>query len=434
MTAVSSVTLSEWQSVDPDPDSVLSGRVLSGPRERALAELLADARMLEVSELRAGLSIRSFSYVGRVRLGDVEVTIQPKLEGVSLLHLLRYAYGFRKLNLLAEADQSLDRTGFADLIVAQLVAEVQELLTRGLHRAYVGQKDWLSSPRGMIDIGALARQGGFIDDRLPCVHHPRIEDTLLNRVLLGGLTLAEAVATDLGLRRQAHRLATVLSVTLPSIRLTLTLLDRATASLNRLTSSYTSATTLIRLLFESQGVVLEDVTGDVKLPGFLFDMNRFFQALLARFLRDNLHGYEVRDEHQLRGMVEFVPGYNPRNRQAPVPRPDFAIFDMGHPIAILDAKYRDLWERPLPREMLYQLAMYAKPQHVKEATILYPTMLDGAKEAWIVVRDPVFADLKARINLRPVHLPLLEKLIADSTSASGTRAIERHARWLITGH
>ena len=62
--------------------------------------------MLEVQELRTGLSVRSTSFVGRVRLGEIEVTVVPKLRSETLLTLLRYAYGLRNLHLLPTTAQT----------------------------------------------------------------------------------------------------------------------------------------------------------------------------------------------------------------------------------------------------------------------------------------------------------------------------------------
>lgn len=45
---------------------------------------------------------------------------------------------------------------------------------------------------------------------------------------------------------------------------------------------------IIRLLIEAQGVAFEGEAITNRLPGFMFDMNAFFQELLYRFLRENL--------------------------------------------------------------------------------------------------------------------------------------------------
>src|SRR5438128_1132847 len=108
--------------------------------------------MIDITELRSGLRIQSFSHVGKLRLGDVDIVVMPKLEQRSLLNLLCYAYGFHKLSLFDEVSQSLFHAGFADLLVSQLVAEASDLIARGLPRAYVPRTESLSTPRGRIDI------------------------------------------------------------------------------------------------------------------------------------------------------------------------------------------------------------------------------------------------------------------------------------------
>ncbi|MBN9519477.1 restriction endonuclease [bacterium] len=430
--AAAPIRLTEWQTRTPEPGSGLEGRTL-GAADRALAAELAKAGMLEVTELRAGLLVRSYSHVGKVRLGGIEITILPKLDQTSLLSLLRYAYGFRNLRVFAEAAQSLDRSGFADLLVSQLNAEAGELLARGLHRAYVPRREWLASPKGRIDIGRLADRGGVPAASLPCTHHPRVEDSLLNQLLLAGLNLAGAVAADLHLRREARRLAAVLADRVTATRLDAGVLDRGFTRLDRTTTAYEPALTLTRLLWEAQRVTLGEADTELRLPGFLFDMNRFFQALLSRFLRENLPEHSVADEYRLRGMMHFLPRYNPRARRPPVPRPDFVVLRGQRVSAILDAKYRDLWDRPLPREMLYQLAVYAASHEGRTATILYPTTAAGATEARIGVRDAVFGRYMAQVHLRPVILDVLERHVAAGDAAGAVRERRAYADWLLTG-
>jgi 5-methylcytosine-specific restriction enzyme subunit McrC len=77
------IRMTEWDERGPDGDPRLVGLTLSGSRERVTAAELSEAGMLEVSELRAGLSIRSFSFVGTVRLGTVAITVVPKLKQTS---------------------------------------------------------------------------------------------------------------------------------------------------------------------------------------------------------------------------------------------------------------------------------------------------------------------------------------------------------------
>ena len=61
MTAPLNIVLTEWQTRRPDSGSGLEGRLLGDPADRAVAAELATAGLLEVTELRAGLSVQSFS-------------------------------------------------------------------------------------------------------------------------------------------------------------------------------------------------------------------------------------------------------------------------------------------------------------------------------------------------------------------------------------
>lgn len=427
MTGVpTTIIMSEWET------RVLDGRVLDPtPGTNRVVELLDQSQMLGISELRRGLQIKTFSHVGRLRIGNLNVTILPKLKGASLLGLIRYAYGFRRLNLVSQSQHFVEHSGFDDLLIAQLNAEVHELWSRGFLRSYISTDERLSSPRGRIDLNRMALDGGTVTATLPCQHHPRIEDTPLNQVILAGLRLAASMASVVELQRDSARLASFMEEQVSSIRLNTVVLNRASDLMNRLTAAYAPALSIIRLLFDAQGVVLEGQTTSTSLPGFLFDMNAFFQALLSRFLRENLEGFEVQDERGLRGMMRYNSQFNPQRQKSPTPRPDYVVMKGKTVCSILDAKYRDLWEKNLPREMLYQLVVYAISDEQRRSSILYPTMV-RAKEARIDIADPVHGKHLGQVCLRPVRLQEIETLIGGKT-AQARRDRADYARWLAFG-
>lgn len=420
------VTLSEWDKLGPTCMGVLAGRSLDGfAAGRQLAERLTESGRVEVLELARGLELRTTSFVGRFRLGDVTVTIQPKLTGVPLLNLVRYAYGLRNLSLYESVGYAAARFTFQDLLVQQLAAEVRELLARGIHRDYERRHSDLATSRGRIDFNRYARVACRARAVLPCIEHPRVEDTLLNQVLLGGLVVAGRVTNDVDLRAQVNRLAKMLATSVSVRRLVGTMMEEAWGAMDRRTTAYKPALEIVGILLAGEGVSLEGDMDRVRLPGFLFDMNRFFQALLSRFLRENLEGWDVEDECRFKGLFRYDPAKNPQRRAAPVQKPDFVVRRDRKIVAVLDAKYRDLWERKLSRDMLYQLALYALGQNgpIRRAAILYPTMETAAREQAIVVQEPVGGASQAEVVMRPVQLIELDELLRDRGQSAGVRRV-----------
>jgi 5-methylcytosine-specific restriction enzyme subunit McrC len=427
------VALPEWSTADPQTREELAGLSFEGDEAaRRLAIALAERGCLNVIETRHGLRIESTSYVGSLVLGPVQLRIQPKIRGAPLLALLRYAYGLRNLDLLPPDEAAIGYCGFQDLLLFQLAAEVRHLVSRGLHRGYVSREGWLEVPRGRLDFSRLARAGGLTRATLPCRHYQRLADCVPNQVLLAGLQHGVRATLDDELRARLRLLARILEEDVASVALDRAIWDRLRRTMNRLTRDYEPAIRLIQLVTAEQGLTTRAEASE-RLPGFLFDMNRFFEVLIARFLGEYLPEAEVRGQARLHDIFEYDVEFNPRGRQAPRPRPDLMVREPGHAPQLLDTKYRDLWEQPLPREMLYQLSVYTL-SHAGAgiATILYPTT-SPAREARIAVRDPVTSRRRGVVVLRPVGLDELSVLLRPRPTPAQMHRRATLARELVYG-
>ena len=406
------VELYEWQSHIPEAGSPLENVFIDEPNDQMIAKMLTDSGKLLITEHRRSIAIEATSYVGSITLGNINITIKPKINGTPLLSLLRYAYSLRNLDLLSTTEISLKADTFQDIIVYQLITEIRELISRGLIRKYISQREYLSNPKGKIDIQQIAKTRNISETTLPCIHFPRLYNCLFNQVLLEGLLYASKITDSIGLKTACREQAMILMDNVSRIRLDRETLKRLHERNDRLTTAYKPAITLIDILLESKGISLIQKDDRIELPGFLFDMNRFFQTLISRFLSDNLAGYSIIDEYRLKGMLSYVPGFNPVNRRSPEPRPDYIIQQDSNILAVLDAKYRDLFVKSLPREMLYQLSIYALSQiSGGEAVILYPALSDAIQEARIEISEPLHGIRKGMVILRPINLLSLNNLI-----------------------
>ena len=71
-----SINLSEWETSGPETEPGLRGYFLdSHPPVQAVAQTLTDSGILQVREVRHGLSLSASSYVGRIEVGqEVDIT------------------------------------------------------------------------------------------------------------------------------------------------------------------------------------------------------------------------------------------------------------------------------------------------------------------------------------------------------------------------
>ena len=105
-----------------------------------------------------------------------------------------------------------------------------------------------------------------------------------------------------------------------------------------------------------------------------------------------------------------------------VQKPDFVVLQGTTVAAVLDAKYRDLWQDSLPRDMLYQLALYAlgPAGAIRRSTIVYPTLESAAMDQVIAIQEPIVRHLQGLRDPTPGKLDCSGRLAQRARSPEHT--------------
>lgn len=422
------LTCSEWSNLKYSYEKF--DYPLNFKEDSYVIEELKKSRIIEINELRNELEIKTYAHVGRVKFGNIQLTINPKIDDLPFLQLLDYTFDIGAINLHSSAIQTFGITGFVELIIYRLLNELKAIVHFGLYKNYIPFKENLNVLRGRVLMDDMLKNPSLVTSSLPCRYYSRSVDHALNQVLVAGSIYASSISNNNYLKNSLLKEVIALKDYVKLVNLNQSLLSKAFNQINRLNNNYLKALYLIRILYGSSGILFEESKQKIPLDGFLLNMNYFFQNLISKFLVESLPDEDITLEQQIPDFFRVLDKYNPNNHNAPLPRPDIRYKDKNGKTIFLDTKYIDLWENKLPSSVLYQLSVYALSidAEVSKSIILYPALNEKASDTAIEVRNPFNKYKRAIIVVRPINLNTLHILI----SADNKRANAKFCRDILT--
>lgn len=294
--------------------------------------------------------------VGVVRVGDVQVRIDPKLPIPHLLVLLGFDDGSAAWGL-----DDVTADGAAPLTDA-LARAFTRLLARatrqGLLRDYREVQEASQVVRGRWDITRqiATRQGAVLPIELTVDEFD--VDTPPNRMLLSAALLMLRVE---GVSPDAAR----------ALRSLLPRFDGVTAlppgapppswSPRRTETRLVPAIRLARLILGRDGVTTR--AGAHGGIGFLITMSSLFEDFVERSLTLAAREHDLQIKAQMHGWLDAG--------STVLIKPDVVVLRQGRAVAVVDAKYKVEQPSGFPNADIYQAVAYAQHHGLQEAHLLY---------------------------------------------------------------
>ncbi|WP_281154775.1 restriction endonuclease [Streptomyces sp. HYC2] len=308
--------------------------------------------------LRAGSKVGAVTVTGAGVDEPVTVRVTPKVPIVRLFLLLGYSLDPAG----AWRDGEVDVAEHRDLLPALAHAverQIDRSLRQGLLQGYRATEESALVVRGRIREAEQVRRRFGATLPVEVAYDEFTTDIAENRILrtaVEQLLRLPGVPRDVRRRllHQRVRLAGVTPVVrgqrLPDWRPT------------RLNARYHRALHLARAVLD--GSSPEHAPGELRIEGFLFDMNKLFEDFVTVALREALRGSghtaHLQDSHHLDEAAAIRM------------RPDFVLYGPdGTPCAVADAKYKAERRGGFPDADLYQMLAYCTALGLHEGHLIY---------------------------------------------------------------
>lgn len=389
----------EWSTTTPEDAALLRDVRLSVADRELLAELEGRAS-LRLTELRSGLSVAVGPHIGTVNLSGLRLVVLPKIRLDNLMRMVAYAFDLSDL-LVTETRTTYESAehGLIDILGVSLLRAIERLVRGGLLPNYQSRHEDLATPRGRLDLRHIATHPRLAT--LRCSYDDLTVDHELNQALAAGLRLAASLMGSRDLSLDLARAADRFFGDLERRVITSDWLDATLASLDRRSSNYRTALTLIALIYHGARLGRHVEQGVMPLSSFMLNMNTVFERFLGRYLAEHcpedlrVGMQDVRSD--VFSYVENAGGWN-----QPTIRPDFVFRRRKQVVAVADAKYKNRHENPPTSGELYQLTTYglAYPMlEPREVLLLHPLARGEVERSTTLLFSPSATTQQVRIRL-----------------------------------
>jgi 5-methylcytosine-specific restriction enzyme subunit McrC len=300
--------------------------------------------------------IAATSKIGVARIGDLQVTVRPKLGIHRLIFLMGYAQSpnFWR-DWTVELDPAADLfSAVADAFARQAV----RALDQGLLHGYQTVEESLPVLRGRVrEAEQISRRFARMIP-LEVRYDDFTADIAENQVLLAAVHRLLGLP---GLSRAARRTLLRLRLQLADV----TPLARGSQlprwQPSRLNARYQPALRFAELILSANS--FEQRIGSLAVTGFVFDMWRIFEDFVCVALREAMARYGGRSELQHRTHLDEA--------EAVAMRPDYVWSRGGAIRVVADAKYKAEKPAGFPQADLYQLLAYCTVLGLADGHLIY---------------------------------------------------------------
>ena len=318
-------------------------------------------RVEPVTGLEAVYRLTPGSTVGTLELGDLAVSIRPKLEVSRVLFLASYAMG--AFNLRDESYAFEDKETLVEALAPALVAASRRAFGRGLLHGYRTEEEALHTVRGRVMVAEQVRRRFDIPLPVEVRYDDFTDDILPNRLVKAAATVLGAMHIEDPDAREGLRWmdATLGNVSL----LRFSPLDVPAAAFNRLNEHYRDVVELSRLILRYRAIEID--RGEVRANSFLMDMNDVFQRFVTRALRESLGVSDrtLRSDKNLPRRIWLDEG------QRKWLGPDLSWWDGATCTFVGDSKYKRTQDERVRNADLYQMLAYATALDLPGGLLVY---------------------------------------------------------------
>ena len=382
---------------------------LSAAERDALRKVVRDL-VVEPAEGREGeYHLKPGSWVGAVEIGDLSVSIRPKLDIARVLFLAGYAEDVDVWK--PERFDFLEASTLVEALAPALAAAARRAFAGGLLHGYRVEEEALLTVRGRIRVEDQVRRRFGVAVPVEVRYDEFTEDVTANRLVkaaaerLGRMRLRLRRSHE-GLRWIGARLENVSLVEYPPAAV-------PEVAFDRLNQHYREVVALARLVLRHSS--FETGRGSLRASGFLMDMNRVFQDFVTRALREAL-GVSARVLRAEEGGVHLDEAR--RVRLAP----DLSWWNRRECAFVGDVKYKRA-DDGVPNADLYQLLAYATALDLPGGLLIYAK--GEAEPAAHTVRH---AGKRLEVHALDLSGPVDELLAGVGRLARRVRALRTESR------